>query len=96
MIGAVGNVSQIGYAHAISTWFHDCRGRALGLVLAGDGIGLMIFPVLAQVLIARSGWRIAYQVLGSLALLIGLTPDSPTRVFPHRSKGRPDSRSIRA
>jgi MFS family permease len=74
LIGAVGNVSQIGYAHAISTWFHECRGRALGLVLAGDGIGLMIFPLLAQTLITHSGWRVAYQALGALALVIGLTP----------------------
>jgi MFS family permease len=87
VIGAVGNVSQIGYAHAISTWFHDCRGTALGLVLAGDGIGLMIFPVLAQTLVAHSGWRVAYQVLGSLALLIALTPGFPYARFRPQSEG---------
>lgn len=55
MIGAVGNVIQMGYAHAISTWFSAYRGRALGFVLAGEGIGLMIFPALAQLLIAQAG-----------------------------------------
>ena len=74
MIGAVGNVMQMGYAHAISTWFSDYRGTALGVVLAGEGIGLMIFPVLAQTLIGCMGWRAAYGVLGSLILLIGLPP----------------------
>ena len=74
VIGAVGNISQIGFAHAISTWFQEYRGRALGLVLAGDGIGLMIFPVIAQSMIGHSGWRTAYTVLGSLTLLIGLPP----------------------
>ena len=74
VIGAVGNISQIGFAHAISTWFHEYRGRALGLVLAGDGIGLMIFPLIAQGVIAHGGWRAGYFVLGSLILLIGLPP----------------------
>ncbi len=74
VIGAVGNISQIGFAHAISTWFQEFRGRALGLVLAGDGIGLMIFPIIAQSMIDHSGWRNGYFVLGSLTLLIGLPP----------------------
>ncbi len=63
VIGAVGNISQIGFAHAISTWFQEFRGRALGLVLAGDGIGLMIFSIIAQSMIDHSGWRNGYFVL---------------------------------
>ncbi len=74
LIGAVGNISQIGFAHAISSWFQEFRGRALGLVLAGDGIGLMIFPIIAQSMIDRSGWRNGYILLGLLTLLIGLPP----------------------
>ena len=42
--------------------------------MAGDAIGMTIFPVLAQTLTAHSGWRIAYLALGSLALLIGVPP----------------------
>jgi MFS family permease len=74
VIGAVGNISQIGFAHAISTWFHEYRGRALGLVLAGDGVGLTVFPIIAQSAIGFAGWRAGYFVLGSLILLIGLPP----------------------
>jgi MFS family permease len=74
VIGAVGNISQIGFAHAISTWFHVYRGRALGLVLAGDGLGLIFFPVIAQNVIGHAGWRVGYAVLGLLTLLIGLPP----------------------
>lgn len=83
VIGAVGNISQIGFAHAISTWFHEYRGRALGLVLAGDGIGLMVFPLIAQSVIGHEGWRAGYLVLGSLILLIGLPP----AIFYGRSHG---------
>jgi MFS family permease len=74
VIGAVGNVSQIGFAHLISEWFRDYRGRAFGIVLAGDGIGMAIFPVLAETIATHLGRRAAYVVLGSLALLIGLPP----------------------
>lgn len=74
VIGSVGNISQIGFAHAISTWFQEYRGRALGLVLAGDGIGLMIFPVFAQSMVGQSGWRKGYVLLGALTLIIGLPP----------------------
>jgi len=74
VIGAVGNAMQMGYTHAISDWFRDYRGTAFGAVLAGEGLGLMVFPVLAQTLIADLGWRAAYRILGALVLLIGLSP----------------------
>lgn len=74
VIGAVGNGMQMGYTYAISDWFHTYRGTALGVTLAGEGLGLIVFPVLAQMLIAELGWRTAYLVLGSLILLIGLPP----------------------
>jgi MFS family permease len=74
MIGAVGNVMQMGYAHLISDWFSDYRGTALGVMLAGEGIGLMVFPVLAQTLIEYVGWRAAYGALGLLIFLVGLPP----------------------
>jgi len=74
VIGTVGNISQIGFTQAISTWFHRYRGRALGIVLAGDGLGLILFPMIAQSAIAHSGWRTGYAVLGGLVLAIGLPP----------------------
>jgi len=74
VIGAVGNISQIGFTQAISTWFHKYRGRALGIVLAGDGLGLMVFPLIAQSAIVHAGWRTGYLVLGGLVLAIGLPP----------------------
>lgn len=74
VIGAVGNISQIGFTQAISTWFHQYRGRALGIVMAGDGLGLMVFPLLAQSFIAHSGWRTGYAMLGALVLIVGLPP----------------------
>jgi MFS family permease len=73
VLGIVGNgTTQMGYSRAVSTWFDRRRGLALALVMAGVGTGAMVFPPIAQALIAGHGWRAAYVVLGSLVLLFGL------------------------
>ena len=73
LLGIVGNgTTQMGYSRAVSTWFDKRRGLALALMLAGVGTGSIVFPPIAQALIAACGWRAAYFVLGSLVLLLGL------------------------
>jgi MFS family permease len=73
LLGIVGNgTTQMGYSRAVSTWFDRRRGLALALVMAGVGTGAMVFPPMAQALIAGYGWRAAYLVLGSLILILGL------------------------
>lgn len=62
--------TQLGYARVVSAWFDQARGRALAAVMAGSGIGFMIFPPVAQFLISTYGWRAAYGILGALALLV--------------------------
>ena len=73
VVGVVGNgTTQMGYAHAVSSWFTDRRGAALGLVVSAVGVGSIVFPVVAQRLIDFYGWRVAYLVLGGVALAMGL------------------------
>jgi MFS family permease len=73
LIGLVGNgTAYLGYSRAISTWFNQRRGLALSIMLAGGGCGAMLLPVVAQSVITHSGWRVAYIVLGALALALGL------------------------
>lgn len=70
LIGIVGiATTQLGYARAVSTWFDRGRGRALAVVMAGSGVGFMIFPPLAQALIGTFGWRFAYAALGAVVLV---------------------------
>lgn len=73
ILGIVGNgTTQLGYARVVSAWFDQERGRALAAVMAGSGLGSMVFPPVAQALISAYGWRVAYGVLGAIILVLGL------------------------
>lgn len=81
LIGAVGNIMQMGYTQAVSTWFSRHRGIALGAMLSGEAVGIILFPIAMQSLIASSGWRFAYALVGALVLLVSL----PLALFYARS-----------
>ena len=73
ILGIVGNgTTQLAYARVVSAWFDQARGRALAAVMAGSGLGSMVFPPIAQALISAYGWRIAYAVLGACIFLLGI------------------------
>lgn len=58
------------YTRIVASWFNKRRGLALGIVLAGMGVGAAIMPVLSQSLIDMFGWRQAYRYLGLIVFLI--------------------------
>jgi len=62
------------YSKAISAWFDRDRGLALGLALAGVGLGTAIIPQLSSFLIVSFGWRMAYVGLGGAIILLALIP----------------------
>jgi MFS family permease len=62
--------TPLGYTKAISAWFDRRRGFALGVALAGVGLGGMFVPQIANYCIAHLGWRGAYVVLGGMVLAI--------------------------
>lgn len=72
-----GGAMPIAYSKIIVSWFDRQRGIALGLALAGVGVGATIIPPLAQFMISEFGWREAYLGLACLALVIPL----PTAFF---------------
>lgn len=73
LLGLVGNgAAHLAYSRSISTWFQRCLGMALAFVMLGAGLGATILPMVAQRIISRFGWRVAYASLGGLALLLGL------------------------
>ena len=65
---------ELGTSTAVSNWF--IRRRPLTLAYMGiiQGIGLAIFPLIAQVLIDGWGWRTAWLALGIVTLATGIAP----------------------
>jgi predicted MFS family arabinose efflux permease len=58
------------YAKAITAWFDDRRGLALGVAMAGVGLGAIVMPQIARALIDQVGWRGAYFGLGLVMLAV--------------------------
>lgn len=72
IVGGVG--TPIPYAAIITQWFDRQRGLALGIGIAGVGLGVALVPQLAAALIAAFGWRTAYLGLGIAVLAIAFVP----------------------
>ena len=75
LFGVSGGVAQItgGFALAMNIlpkWFVRKRGRVLGIAAMGPGLGPMLYPVSLQALIDASDWRMAWFVLGIVALCV--------------------------
>jgi len=70
-IGALGaGTGMTGYVKVISNWFDKRRGLALGLTIAGFGVGASVMPSLAHGLIAATDWRTAYLLLGLIVVVV--------------------------
>jgi len=54
----------------IARWFSEKRGMMTGIVKVGTGAGQFILPLVASALISSYGWRNAYMLIGSAALVI--------------------------
>jgi len=62
------------YAKMITLHFRSRRGLALGIALAGVGLGTAVVPQIAAFFLRHSGWRIGYLGLGGSILILGLIP----------------------
>jgi MFS family permease len=82
---AIGTVTSYVVAVAIiPRWFIQKRGLALGLALAGMGIGDMVFPRLMTYIITRHGWRMAYLVLAGVVAAVALLCAALLRSMPQQ------------
>ena len=72
-IGALGaGTGMAAYVNVISHWFDRRRGLALGLTIAGFGLGASMMPYLTHTLITEFGWQGAYLCLGALVMTISI------------------------
>jgi MFS family permease len=57
---------------AVQRWFAKHRGFASGIAVSGIGVGTLVMPPLAALLIVTLGWRHAYLSLGVVATVVGV------------------------
>jgi MFS family permease len=72
VLGGAG-ISLLGFvSHSafLPKWFERKRGLALGIAMAGIGLGMLLMVPLAQKIISTQGWRHAYLVLAGLVLFV--------------------------
>ena len=65
---------QIGASVVVSRWFIRLRGRTSGILNLSHSVGMALFPLIASIVIAQSGWRDAWFVLGVLVFVAALLP----------------------
>jgi MFS family permease len=58
----------------VPKWFVTQRGRAVGIASMGIRLGMTLNPLLAQVLVSRSGWRTATSAIAILVWSMAVLP----------------------
>jgi MFS family permease len=62
------------YSKVVTRWFDRQRGLALGITLAGVGVGTALVPMASDLMIRALGWRLGYIGLGLGILVIAFLP----------------------
>src|SRR5215471_16444997 len=75
------------YSKVIAAWFDRQRGLALGIALAGVGIGTALVPQFFNFLIAHFGWREGYIGLGLAIFVLAFIPAALVIREPETANG---------
>lgn len=62
--------SPIAFHRAVTAWFVENRGLALGISSTSPGIAGVLLPILLTPWVAERGWRAGYRALGVLVLVV--------------------------
>jgi len=71
-IGAAG-ITLIPNQTLISNWFEKYRGRAMGIMMAGIGLGGLTMPPFSNALINAFDWRTSFRI-GGMLLVFAIVP----------------------
>ncbi len=71
-VGLGAGFSYVPVMGAVQRWFTRRRGFASGLAVSGIGVGTLVVPPAAALLIDAYCWRMAYMLLGAFAAIVGV------------------------
>lgn len=78
LVGVIGSFSMMlagGFVStAVSNWFVEKRGRAIGIVSVGSPLGGIVLAPLSGLLIPVVGWRMVWMMYGVLAVILVSIP----------------------
>jgi len=87
--------SPIAYTKAIAAWFDKDRGLALGIAIAGVGLGVAIIPPYDNYLIVHYGWRVAFLGMSAAIFVMALIPvflfEREPPILPERLRAKNDT-----
>ncbi len=89
-VGVGVGLSYVPSVAAVQRWFVRKRGTAIGLAVAGIGVGTLIGAPLAHELIAAVGWRKTYLVLAALTAVGAIVSGILVRRSPEHYGLAPD------
>jgi len=90
IIGTGGGFGYVPVTSTVSRWFIKRRGMAMGITVAGVGIGTLMLVPFAQFLISEFGWHISYLIIAGIILVIGLPVSRLMRLQPSEKGLLPD------
>jgi len=103
----LGSTSYVSMTTLLNTWFVRRRSLAIGMAMAGSGLGTVLMAPLVRYLIEVIGWRNTWMVLAAVAFTFALVPtfllarNSPQEMGlqpegePSSPPGRPGRRARR-
>ncbi len=87
--------SPIAYTKAIAAWFDRDRGLALGIAIAGVGLGVAIIPPYDSYLIVHYGWRMAFLGMSAAIIVMAFIPvflfEREPPILPERIRPKDDT-----
>jgi len=69
-MGAAASCAVVPLLSTLPRWFIQKRGMAISITASGFGVGAMISPVLAQLLISNFEWRQSFLILAIIVWII--------------------------
>lgn len=101
LFGVAGGIADLGSGFVISQsvvpkWFVRRRGRALGIAIAGVGLGATVFPGAVALLVNAVGWRDAWVYFGVVAGVLKVTLGLFVRTRPEDAGLLPDGDLVTA